>query len=409
MKFKLYFRSCLNGRPAPRELIFTPLLGIVTLRFSIESVIGLRSAAKTFQIQIMSDKKKPHIPGLNLDHIVDHLPSYVSIQDRKLRILFVNKTFKRDFGDATGKLCHAVYKGSPDICPNCPVRKTFRDKKVHIAEETIQLPDGKIRQIFIQASPIIDGKGDVTAVIEMATNISRVKIDRKELITLGQSIALLSHGIKNILEGLQGGAYVVDQGFKDGDLSLAQKGWGIVNKNIFDITDVVQNILYSSKNRPLKYESVLPGELLEDSVQLFRDKAAAMNIKLEQQINPAVPRVQLDAASIRRMLHNLLWNALEACQNDREKNEHTVIAKSDHFDENHFMFEISDNGVGMDKATQRNVLEEFFSTKGSAGTGLGLAVVDKVVNKHGGRIELVSEPGKGSSFKTIFNLTKKDK
>jgi signal transduction histidine kinase len=372
-------------------------------------VIGLRSAAKTFQIQIMSDKKKSHIPGLNLDLIVDHLPSYVSIQDRSLRILYVNESFKRDFGDATGKRCHAVYKGSPKICPNCPVRKTFQDKQIHTAEETIRLSSGKICQIFIQAAPILDGNGDVTAVIEMATNISRVKIDRKELITLGQSIALLSHGIKNILEGLQGGAYVVDQAFKDGDLELAQRGWGIVNKNIFDITDVVQNILYSSKNRPLKYESVRPGELLEDSVQLFREKAAAMDIKLEQQINPTLPRVRLDAASIRRMLHNLLWNALEACHNDKEKNEHTVIAKSDRFDKDHFMFEISDNGIGMDKATQRNVLEEFFSTKGSAGTGLGLAVVDKVVNKHGGRIEVASEPGKGSSFKTIFNLTKKDK
>jgi signal transduction histidine kinase len=375
----------------------------------MEGLTGLQRAAKTCQIQIMSDKKKTHIPGLNPDHIVDHLPSYVSIQDRNLRILFVNASFKRDFGDATGRLCHTVYKGSPDICPNCPVRKTFRDKKVHIAEETVKLSSGKICQIFIQTSPILDSTGAVTAVIEMATNISRVKIDRKELITLGQSIALLSHGIKNILEGLQGGAYVVDQGFKDGDLGLAQKGWGIVNKNIFDITDVVQNILYSSKNRPLKYEFVLPGELLEDSVQLFREKAAAMKIKLEQQINPAVPKVRLDAAAIRRMLHNLLWNALEACHNDRKKNEHTVVAKSDHFDENHFMFEISDNGIGMDKATQRNVLEEFFSTKGSAGTGLGLAVVDKVVNKHGGRIEVVSEPGKGSSFKTIFNLTKRDK
>ena len=390
-------------------MIFASLLVIVALHLSMEGLTGLQRAAKTCQIQIMSDKKKPHIPGLNPDHIVDHLPSYVSIQDRNLRILFVNASFKRDFGDATGRLCHTVYKGSPDICPNCPVRKTFRDKKVHIAEETVKLSSGKICQIFIQTSPILDSTGAVTAVIEMATNISRVKIDRKELITLGQSIALLSHGIKNILEGLQGGAYVVDQGFKDGDLELAQKGWGIVNKNIFDITDVVQNILYSSKNRPLKYESVSPGELLEDSVQLFREKAAAMKIKLEQQINPTVPKVRLDAAAIRRMLHNLLWNALEACHNDRKKNEHTVVAKSDHFDENHFMFEISDNGIGMDKATQRNVLEEFFSTKGSAGTGLGLAVVDKVVNKHGGRIEVASEPGKGSSFKTIFNLTKPDK
>ena len=353
----------------------------------------------------MSDKKNPHIPGLNLDQIVDHLPCYVSIQDRDLRILFVNDAFKRDFGDGTGKLCHTVYKGSPDLCPNCPVRKTFLDRRVHITEETVRLSNGKISQIFIQTSPILDSSGQVTAVIEMATNITRVKLDRKELITLGQSIALLSHGIKNILEGLQGGAYVVDQGFKDGDLELAQKGWGIVNKNIFDITDVVQNILYSSKNRPLKYESVLPGELMEDSVQLFREKAAAMNIQLEQQINPGVPEVRLDAASIRRMLHNLLWNALEACHQDRAKNKHTVIAKSDHFDENHFLFEVTDNGIGMDNSTRRSILEEFFSTKGSAGTGLGLAVVDKVVNKHGGRIEVESEPGKGSSFKTIFKTT----
>ena len=353
----------------------------------------------------MSDKKNPHIPELNLDQIIDHLPSYISIQDPNLRILYVNETFKRDFGDGTGKLCHTVYKGSPDICPNCPVRKTFLDKRVHITEETVQLSNGKISQIFIQTSPILNSSGQVTAVIEMATNITRIKLDRKELITLGQSIALLSHGIKNILEGLQGGAYVVDQGFKDGDLELAQKGWGIVNKNIFDITDVVQNILYSSKNRPLKYESVLPGELMEDSVQLFREKAAAMNIQLEQQINPAVPEVRLDAASIRRMLHNLLWNALEACHHDRAKNEHTVIAKSDRFDENHFLFEVTDNGIGMDKSTRRSILEEFFSTKGSAGTGLGLAVVDKVVNKHGGRIEVESEPGKGSSFKTIFKIT----
>jgi nitrogen-specific signal transduction histidine kinase len=86
----------------------------------------------------------------------------------------------------------------------------------------------------------------------MATNITQVKIDQKELVTLGQSIALLSHGLKNILEGLQGGVYVVDEAFKDGDMALARKGWQIVSKNIYGIADFVKNILYSSKNRPLK-------------------------------------------------------------------------------------------------------------------------------------------------------------
>ena len=346
----------------------------------------------------------PSIAGSYLDHIIDLLPCYISIQDREHRLLFVNQYFKNDFGDGTGKLCHTVYKGSPNICRACPVEKTLQDKRIHAGEKTVQLPDGKICQMLMQSSPILDADNEVEAIIEMGTNITQIKKNQKELTTLGQSIALLSHGIKNILEGLQGGAYVVDEAFNEGDIQLARKGWSIVNKNIFDITDVVQNILYSSKNRPLKYEMVSPGQLVQDSVQLFREKAAVMNIQLDEQINAALPDVRLDAAGIRRMLHNLVWNALEACHNDKEKKQHRVNVNTDYFDRNHFMFEIADNGTGMDEATQRNMLEEFFSTKGAGGTGLGLAVVEKVVNKHGGRIEINSAAGTGTTFKIIFKF-----
>ena len=359
-------------------------------------------------------KKKPspdikpaattQIPGFNFNHLIDLLPCYISIQDRELRILFVNQNFKKDFGDATGKLCHTVYKGSPDICSKCPVQKTFRDKDVHLTEETVRLANGKACQILIQTAPILDVDGEVAAVIEMATNITQVKVDQKELVTLGQSIALLSHSIKNVLEGLQGGAYVVDEAFKDGDLVLARKGWNIVNKNIFNITDFVKNILYSSKNRPLRYELASPGQLVSDSLALFREKAFALRISLNWQINPELPDVPLDIASISRMLNNLIWNAMEACFNDKKKKNHFVSVKTDFYDDDHFFIEIEDNGIGMDQATQRNVFEEFFSTKGSGGTGLGLAVVEKVVNKHGGRIELNSSPGKGSKFKIILKL-----
>lgn len=344
------------------------------------------------------------ISGLNPNQIIDLLPCYISIQDRDLRILFVNQIFKKDFGDAIGKLCYTVYKGSGEICPNCPAQKTFQDKGLHITEETVQLRNGKICQVLIQTSPILNDNGDVMAVIEMATNISRVKTDQKELVTLGQSIALLSHGIKNILEGLEGGVYVVDEGFKDGDLELARKGWKIVSKNIFDVTDVVKNVLYSSKNRPLKYDTASPGQLVKDALALFQDKAAAFHIRLREQINPYIPNVQLDIGGVRRMLNNLIWNALEACLNDTKKRKHFVSLKTDFYDDEHIMFEITDNGIGMDQATQRNMFEEFFSTKGSGGTGLGLAVVEKVVNKHGGRIEVTSTPGKGTKFTVIFKI-----
>lgn len=341
---------------------------------------------------------------LSFRDIIDYLPCYLSIQDSSLQILFVNQTFIDEFGDGTGKSCHMVYKKSPDTCTACPVQKTFGDKKSHIGEQTVQLSNGNICQMLVQSAPIFDDAGDVTAVIEMATNITQIKRMQKELTTLGQSIALLSHGIKNILEGLQGGAYVVDEGFKDGDMELARKGWNIVNKNIFDISDVVQNILYSSKNRPLKYETISPNQLAQDSVQLFKEKAAALNIEIDMQCQADLPDGRMDAAGVRRMLHNLIWNALEACHNDKSKQQHVVTVKTAEVDQSHFMFEITDNGTGMDKATLRNIFEEFFSTKGGGGTGLGLAVVEKVVNRHGGRIEVDSEPGKGCTFRIIFKL-----
>jgi signal transduction histidine kinase len=362
---------------------------------------------------IMAKKKKPSenepanaiiIPGLNLNHLISYLPCYISIQDRDLRIVFVNENFKKDFGDGVGELCHAVYKGALEICPNCPVRKTFEDKRVHIAEETVQMINGRICQILLQTSPVLSDQGEVAAVVGMATNITQVKIDQKELATLGQSIALLSHSLKNMLEGLQGGAYVVDEAFKDGDMELARKGWQIVNKNIFGVTDYVKNILYSSKTRPLKYDLVSPAQLARDALALFRERAAGMHIRLREQINPHVPNVHLDIASVGMMLNNLIWNALEACLNDASKKNHFVSVKTDFFDDAHFMFEIADNGIGMDQKIQRHIFEEFFSTKGSAGTGLGLAVVERIVSRHGGKIEVTSTPGKGTKFKIIFRI-----
>lgn len=343
--------------------------------------------------------------GLDLSQIIDLLPCYISIQDRHFRILFANRLFQADFGEAAGKACYAVYKCADEICPNCPVQKTFVDKHGHVTEETVKLSSGKICQILIQTSPILDDRGEVAAVIEMSTNITAIKQSQKELKMLGQSIALISHGIKNILEGLEGGSYVVDAGFKENDFALAKKGWNIVRKNISEITDVVKNILYSSKNRPLKYETVSPSRLVKDAIALFREKAAGLNIRLREQINPHVPEVRMDVASVRQMLHNLVWNGLQACVSDAQKKNHFVSIGTDFYDDVHFSFEIADNGIGMDPAIQRNIFEEFYSTKGSGGTGLGLAVVEKVVNKHGGRIEVDSQPGRGSRFTVIFRLS----
>jgi signal transduction histidine kinase len=281
--------------------------------------------------------------------IIDLLPCYLSIQDRAMNILFANENFRKDFGEGVGRPCHVVYKGSNDICSACPVRKSFKDKQVHVSEEHVRLSDGELAQLIVYSVPVQDMLGNVEAVMEMSTNITKVKKLQKELTFLGQSIAVLSHDMKNMLEGLNGGSYVIEEGLKDGDLNLVNRGWDIVKRNIGEISNIAQNILYSSKKRDIECHKVSPGEIIRDVVRLFREKAAAMNIRLECFSNPALPPVNLDPASMRRVLSNLIWNGMEACKQDKSKDYHSVMVRAGFHDRFCCMFEVEDDGIGMDQ------------------------------------------------------------
>jgi signal transduction histidine kinase len=356
------------------------------------------------QAVLKSPKHAMPLADLGYKTIIDLLPCYLSILDPSLQILQTNQTFRNDFGEAVGKKCYEVYKNGSEECASCPVVETFADKGIHLGEETVRLANGEMVQMIVYSAPVLDAFGSVAAVIELATNINRIKEMQKELAFLGQSIAALSHDIKNVLEGLQGGAYVVDEALKDQDQELMKKGWSVVKKNINEISRLVQNILYSTKKRKPVYEAIALEKMLMESIAFFYEKAQSIECKLRANANPRLPVVHMDPGAMRRMLINLLSNALEACSRDKGKDFHAIAVKADFFDRRHFMFEVVDDGVGMDDATSEKIFTQFFSTKGTDGTGLGLMVVHEIVKQHDGRIEVLSSPGKGSTFRIILPI-----
>ena len=133
---------------------------------------------------------------LTFKSVLDALPCYLTIQDAELNILFVNQTFLNDFGDGVGLHCYQVFQGTESKCRKCPVQKTFLDKKVHIAEETIHLRDGTVNQMIVYSAPLLSLTGNVSAVIKLLTNVNMIKDVQKELVTLGQSFAVLTHDLK---------------------------------------------------------------------------------------------------------------------------------------------------------------------------------------------------------------------
>jgi signal transduction histidine kinase len=97
------------------------------------------------------------------------------------------------------------------------------------------------------------------------------------------------------------------------------------------------------------------------------------------------------------MLVNVLENSLEACRSDQQKDGHRVrlgVWRTPPW----MVFEIEDNGIGMDRETREKIFSLFFSSKGIKGTGLGLFIANKIVDRHGGNIEVESEPGRGTRF-----------
>ena len=102
-------------------------------------------------------------PGI--DRFFQQVPCYCTIQNRDMKIIRTNKLFRQDFGSKMGELCHEAYKGSNEICEECPVIKTFADGQSHSAEETVRTRDGSQAQMLVNTTPVIDENGEVVGVM----------------------------------------------------------------------------------------------------------------------------------------------------------------------------------------------------------------------------------------------------
>jgi len=116
-----------------------------------------------------------------IDRFFQQVPCYLSIQDRDMNIIRTNELFRRDFGERNNEKCYKVYKNFDDICPNCPVVKTFADGKTHSAEEKVITKDGQTAHMIVYTTPVIDELGNIIGAMEMSTNITEIKKLQKEI------------------------------------------------------------------------------------------------------------------------------------------------------------------------------------------------------------------------------------
>ncbi|MBI5251255.1 MAG: HAMP domain-containing histidine kinase, partial [Desulfomonile tiedjei] len=214
---------------------------------------------------------------------------------------------------------------------------------------------------------------------------------------LGETIAGMSHDVKNILSGLEGGVYIVDSGLKSGRQDRTHTGWSMVKKNVEKVSELVRDILYASKERVPEYQECDIAELLTDVFDLYEKKALENGIHLVKEFDENMGTALLDPKGIHSAVSNLISNAFQACRTAPGDRELRIVIGG-FVEGSTLSLWVADTGAGMSEDVQQKLFTRFYSTKGSKGTGLGLVVTRKVVEEHGGNISVESSLGVGTRF-----------
>jgi two-component system, NtrC family, sensor kinase len=281
---------------------------------------------------------------------------------------------------------------------------TARGTEISPMETTIQSKEGMPIPVYFYAAGLLE-KNEIVGTVSFYRDLREIKrleaglLHAERLAAIGQTIAGVAHGVKNILHGFKGGSYLVNLGIDKNDSGKLKKGWDMIQRNIGRTSELVLDLLSYSKEREPEYQPCDPNAIIQDVCEVMQNLAAENQVALLTELDSSIGSVVMDPHTIHQCLTNLISNAIDACLFDQDMNKRwRVTVQSACQDGKSIRISVLDNGTGMSQAVRKKLFTSFFSTKGHRGTGLGLLVTRKAVEEHGGTIEVTSEEGRGTVF-----------
>jgi signal transduction histidine kinase len=285
------------------------------------------------------------------------------------------------------------------------VARTIESGQGQRSQETITYRDGSRYLVMVHTVPIRNGRGELELVLEFAVDISEMARLREELRTtqdrltaLGLMVSSVSHGVKGILTGLDAGVYLAESGLRANNLPQVEEGLGTVRQRVERLRRIVLDVLYFAKERPLSWKPMDARQFTERLLEWAASKIQKQSIEWVTEWGETLGSFEGDEAVLSTALFNVIENAVDACAEDRNRSPHRITLRIDGRPD-HVVFEIADDGIGMTPDIREHIFDLFYSSKGRAGTGLGLFITRQVIQQHGGRIDVESTPGLGTVFR----------
>jgi PAS domain S-box-containing protein len=184
-----------------------------------------------------------------LVQLFEEVPCFITVQGPDRVIQHANRRFRETFGDPVGEYCFKMYKHRDEQCLVCPMQQTFDDGEAREHEEVLFTKDGEKLSALCTTAPLRNSDGEVEAVIEMSIDITQIRELQSQLASIGLLVGSISHGIKGLLTGLDGGIYMVNSGFAKEKPERIEKGWEMVQRNVERIRSMVPSSGKVSKKR----------------------------------------------------------------------------------------------------------------------------------------------------------------
>jgi two-component system, NtrC family, sensor kinase len=226
------------------------------------------------------------------------------------------------------------------------------------------------------------------------------QMQQARLAASGETVAYLSHAIKNIIHGMRSGGDLVERGIGKRELPQIFQGWQIVDRNLDKVYKLMMNMLAFSKDREPNLEVASLNRIVEEVVGDLQAHADRKAVVLLADLGDDVPPIPLDHEGTHQLVLNLVANAIDAVERDAGV---INVRTGYEADNKTVVLTVADNGPGVPEEDRERIFEPFHSTKGHAGTGLGLAVARKTVTEMGGSIS-VRTPAEGTGAEFVVRL-----
>ncbi len=335
------------------------------------------------------------------EQLFNAVPSSIVVLDRRFRINAINRRFRENFGECTGRLFFDVFR--PGIFPayRDPITKTVRSGEAHQGEMVLTNNEGVKVNMMAWTAPIKTVSGKLVQVLAIFADVTQIRELQANLANLGLMVSTLSHDMKGCLTGLDASMYLIDSGFYRDRPGRIEEGLDAGKLMVERIRKLITDILYYAKERALNLATVDVVSFTGDVIANVEMKVRGANIQFQPVLPDHSVEMEMDADLMRTALYNIIDNAVEACIASATIPDHRIDFSLKVAPEN-IVFTIADTGGGMNPKKVDSIFDLFYSTKGRGGTGIGLYVTRKIIQKHHGTISVHSEPGEGSRFTIVL-------